>query len=57
MSLRQQNWWNSSFEDMMTDLGTWLAEHEAITIVHLDWKHVQLPSEDDGYWYMLLIYK
>ena len=57
MSMRQVNWWNSSFEDMMDELGTWLTEHEAISIVQLVWKHVQKPSENEGYWYMLLIYK
>jgi len=57
MSMRQQNWWNSSFEDMMAELGQWLADHEAISIVHLDWKFVQRPNENDGYWYMLLIFK
>jgi hypothetical protein len=55
--MRQANWWNTSFEDLMAELGTWLTEHEAITIIHLDWKHVPKPSEPEGTWYMLLVYK
>jgi hypothetical protein len=55
--MAQQNWWNSSFDDMMDDLGKWLAERPGITIVHLDWKFVVRPSENDGYWYMLCVYR
>ena len=55
--MAQENWWNSSFEDMMKDLGTWLSGRPGITIVHLDWKYVLRPSESDGYWYMLCVYK
>jgi hypothetical protein len=55
--LKQENWWNASFEDLMSDLGAWLKDREMIQVVHLDWKFVQKPNEDTGYWYMLVIYK
>ena len=55
--MASESWWNDSFDDLMADLHSWLQGRPGITIVHLDWKYVHRPTEQEGSWYMLCVYK
>lgn len=50
-------WWNDSFDDMMKNLSDWVGGQADLQIAHLDWKYVHPSGKNQGYWYMLVIYK